>query len=374
MSKNRKIVLIVIGIITFLLAILGASYAFFSSTINTANANILYNVSFNNEYDFSVTLNNTSNTGNTLSVPAEDMYFAGETKVIASYDNVFDLTLVNNSTANTTCTYDYVWVWTSASGYNNYTKSTGATLEFTVSGPFNEVQVPNYNAQSFVVGNGTITATSSNTTTRSETITTKFYNLANIDQSAHKGKKYKGYLTIDNASCQSGSGGVTNSGPTSYWFDSTNCTEDSPCAYGLYAGTTYQTGPETGHNVYIGQDSIKYYACATIQGHEVCLSQPYTKYGLSGHTACNNSSCHFTAEQQMNAKNEILQVFNNAGINIDISSCSSMDSAVGCGLGDISCQVFSKGNVRCYEGNTYENSYVTALGNAWCLAPAGGHF
>ena len=204
MSPSRKVALIIIGIITFLLTIVGASYAFFSSTINTANANILYNVSFNNEYDFSVTLNNTANTGNTISISAEDMYFSGETEVIASYDNVFDITLVNNSSSGISCTYDYVWVWTTASGYNNYTKSSGATKEFTVSGPFSETQVPNYNAQSFVISSGSIAATSSNTTTRSETITTNFYNLSNVDQSTHKGKKYKGYLTIDNAQCQNG--------------------------------------------------------------------------------------------------------------------------------------------------------------------------
>ena len=149
-------------------------------------------------------------------------------------------------------------------------------------------------------------------------------------------------------------------GPTSYWFDNTNCTYDSRCAYGAYTGTTVATGSATDHNVYIGQDETKYYACTTIQGKEVCLSQLYTQYGLEGHTL--NSK--FTTEQQNAAKAAIGEVFSTA--DITGYSCDSNTYYANCNVGDFGCYVHSYGNVKCYDNDAGEYCNVNADGSAIC--------
>ena len=151
------------------------------------------------------------------------------------------------------------------------------------------------------------------------------------------------------------------SGPTSYWFDETNCSYSSPCSYGTYTGTTYSNWSSVGYNAYIGQDSSKYYTCAIIDGKNVCLSQPYTQYGLEGHTLNND----FTTTQQTSAKNAILQVFNDAGINIDISSCRSNSAYADCVANNLYCKIDTDGKIHCH-GNNLEDSYLLFNGSAYC--------
>ena len=147
-------------------------------------------------------------------------------------------------------------------------------------------------------------------------------------------------------------------GPTSYWFGTTEL---------IFPASG---GSAEGHYVYIGQDSSKYYACATIQGHEVCLSQPYTQYGLSDHTLDSN----FTSDQQTNVKNAILQVFNDAGINIDISSCYAGAYNACCYVGDMNCYVYRNGIVNCSDNDAHEGCDVGASGGASCsLSGDGGN-
>ena len=201
--NKKKITFVIVGIIALIAVVLGITYAYFTSTVNTENANIIYNTAFEDAYYFTVSLANNANEGASFSLLSEDMLWSESDTVAASDTNTFTFNLENNSDKAVVCTYDYIWKWTTETGYNNYTISSGATKEFTVSGPFNEKQVPNYNASSFVMGSGEITATSGNTTTENKTVTTKFYNLANVDQASHKGKKYKGYLTVGNAECYS---------------------------------------------------------------------------------------------------------------------------------------------------------------------------
>ena len=204
---KRKITLIVLGIMIFIVIIIGISYAYYASNISTENNKIIYNTSFDEPYYLTVSLANTANNTATFGLSSEDMLWHENDTVVATDTNTFTFNLTNNSTQNIECTYDYVWSWTTGNGFNNYTISSGATKEFTVAGSFNETQVPNYNASSFVISSGTISANAGNTTTRNENITTKFYNLVNVDQTAHKGKKYKGKLIVNNAVC-SAAGGV----------------------------------------------------------------------------------------------------------------------------------------------------------------------
>ena len=146
-------------------------------------------------------------------------------------------------------------------------------------------------------------------------------------------------------------GEVTIPGPTSYWFALSTYNENTNQLEPMYThpnhgGTLQSSGAATGHNVYIGQDSSKYYACTTITGHEICLSQPYTQYGLSGHTL----ETLFTQAEQASAKQAIYQAFTDAGISLDIDNdCRAYDGLVNCFVGDFGCEVNYGGFVECTD-------------------------
>ena len=159
-----------------------------------------------------------------------------------------------------------------------------------------------------------------------------------------------GKARIGNVSC---SAGDYHYYPTTkvYWYDISVNGYDP----GIIPSTTYTSGSSTGHNVYILSESLTHSACATMQGKELCLSQPYTQYGLSGHTTGNN----FTSSQQTSAKQAIYQEFLNAGIAVDMDAdCSVSGYSVFCNIGGIGCMVNYTGVVHCYDGEANERCYI----------------
>ena len=172
-----------------------------------------------------------------------------------------------------------------------------------------------------------------------------------------KVKTYSGRFKVANVSCS------TPPGPTSYWFDTSTCSDSNPCTHPNYGGTLESSGTATGHNAYIGQDSSKYYACGTTQGHEICLSQPYTQYGLEGHTL--NSD--LTLGQQASAKQAIYQAFIYAGITVDIDNdCYAGVHIARCNVGNLGCVVDHDGSVSCIDNSVSDNCEVDASGHAVC--------
>ncbi len=156
-------------------------------------------------------------------------------------------------------------------------------------------------------------------------------------------------------------------GLPSYWFALSTWNENTgqyepSYTHPNYGGTLQSSGTATGHNIYIGQDSSKYYACATIQGHEICLSQPYTQYGLSGHTLNSN----FTSAQQASAKQAIYQAFIDAGITVDIGDCSTSGYIARCNVGNLYCGVYPGGFVRCSDSIINGYCDVDVSGHAYC--------
>ncbi len=155
---------------------------------------------------------------------------------------------------------------------------------------------------------------------------------------------------------QSGTGTWNNpyqiSAPTGYWMAS------GVYAFPAYGGTMQSSGQDTQSNFYIKQDSSKYNVCASDQGHEVCFSQPYSQYGLTGHTPPTDMSNTFTSAQQASLKQAIYQAFVDAGMNIDINNnCGSYDYAAGCSVGSLSCDIRLSGAISCYQ-----NSLSCSLG------------
>ena len=377
MKKNNT-VLIVIAIVTLLTFIVGATYAYFATGLlnvsNVANLNV---VTERNNMLF-----DTLGGEMTLNVTAANMA-EGLSGNLAAENNT---TLTVNFTANTeysmVCTYNIVYEWTSGDKYTAHTSGVSSN-EFTIQGTLasnvhvsegtnsikNEkdlstLSYTNYAAT--VISGAQIDGTGNTTSTAVWTLTSKFYNVSQ-DQSSLSGKTYSGRFKVANVSCVAGT--VTIPGPTSYWFTTTKSTYNintyqmEPLYTHPATGGPVQTsGSATNHNVYIGQDSSKYYACATISGHEVCLSQPYTQYGLSGHTL----DSALTSEQQASAKQALYQAFIDAGITLDISSCSSGSGDAGCGVGDIYCGVIPDGFVICDDDSVGEGCDVDSLGRAFC--------
>ena len=111
------------------------------------------------------------------------------------------------------------------------------------------------------------------------------------------------------------------------------------------------------------RNNNKYYVCATIDGHEVCFSQPYTQYGLTNHIA----GTSFTSEQQASLKQAMYQAFINAGINIDTSRCHEYSGAVDCDSEEsIFCSINIRGNIECGHYEQYYYCNLDASGQVQC--------
>jgi hypothetical protein len=221
-------------------------------------------------------------------------------------------------------------------------------------------QLPDYNASSLstVVYSGQICNKSSLDNKVAYNVNqywnfeTKFYNLT-LNQDAFQGASFVGKVRIGNVSC---SGGNVYGYPTSkvYWFASTY----------LYPGNvpfvTYSTAAGVGEPVYIVSEYLNHYVCGTDGTHEICLLQPYTKYGLSGHTV--NSG--FTDAQQANAEQALSQAFENAGISADM--CNTDSSEVSC-LNDgnlVRASISYDGTILVYANG--KTCWVQADGKAKC--------
>ena len=176
--------------------------------------------------------------------------------------------------------------------------------------------------------------------------------------------------------------------PKTYWFPTTlstwndNTNQYEPTyTYPATGGIVQTSGQATGHNVYIGQDNSKYYACLnvtasylnsenityTFQGTstEVCLSQPYTQYGLSGHTL----NDPLTSAEKASAIQAIYQAFIDAGISVDIdNNCDAYDYYATCSVGNRNCEVGYNGYVNCYVYSEGVHCEVDPAGRAFCVS------
>ncbi len=375
--KRNNIILITIAIVTLLVTIIGATYAYFS----TGNMNITNVANANTVTERNNMVFDTLGGGMLLNITASNMVEARQGNVAAENNTTLTVNFTANTDYSMVCTYDIIYEWTSTDKYTSHTSGVTSN-EFTIQGTLaNNAHVSegtnsissetdlstltytNYSAT--VVSGAQIDGTGNTMSTAVWTLSSKFYNVSQ-DQSALSGKTYAGRFKVANVLCVAGT--ASPPGPTSYWFalstwnDSTEQYEPL-YTHPNYGGTLQSSGSATNHNVYIGQDSSKYYVCTTIQGHEICLSQPYTQYGLSGHTL--NST--LTSEQQTSAKQAIYQAFIDAGITIDIdNNCEDFGYGAYCFVGDLRCAVYIDGYVGCYDDSTGEFCGVDASGHAYC--------
>ena len=375
--KKNNIILLIIALVALLSVIAFATYAYFANNATITNVTNLNVVSERNNMVF-----DTLGGAMLLNVTASNMSQANNNTVAAENNTTLTVNFQANTSYSMVCTYDIVYEWTSSDKYQSHTS--GVTQnEFTIQASLasnahvsqGNNHIANETDFTTAVGNQTsatvvsgaqIDSTGTSTSTAVWTITSKFYNV-NANQNTLADKTYEGRFKVTNVSCIQGE--VTIPGPTSYWFpttlstwnDNTNQYEPN-YTFPATGGTVQSSGTATGHNVYIGQDSSKYYACATISGHEICLSQPYTQYGLSGYTLET-----FTSAQQTSAKQAIYQAFIDAGISVDIDNdCGAGDYDAYCEVGDLYCEVDDNGYVSCYDYSEYVNCEVNPAGRADC--------
>ena len=376
--KRNNIILLTITILTLLGLVTFAAYAYFANTASITNVTNLNVVSERNNMVF-----DTIGGGIVLNVTASNMSQANNNTVAAQNNTTLTVNFQANTSYDMVCSYDIVYEWTSNDKYQSHTS--GVTQnEFTIQASLTSNahvsqgtnNIKNETDFTTAVGNQTsatvvqgaqIDGTGSTTSTAVWTLTSKFYNV-NANQSTLADKTYEGRFKVSNVSCVAGT--VTIPGPTSYWYSTTlsvwngNTNQYEPnYTYPATGGTLQTSGSATGHNVYIGQDNSKYYACATITGHEICLSQPYTQYGLSGHTLETN----FTSAQQTSVKQAIYQALIDAGISVDIDNdCEANDSGASCLVGTLYCGVHFDGFVDCDDGSEYVDCGVDPAGRAYC--------
>ena len=231
-KEHKKIVSLSITIAIFLLLIFGAAYAIINQSISYNTENVT--ATLGTRPVFTSTATN--------SILMSDIPYIATTSSneyeIANASDTLSLSLSTNYSTNTTCTYDVIWEWNTTD--SGYTKTSGATKEFTVSGSsndsqsFSEVQLSNYNANSLrtVLKSGaTITAVGSTITTQTWTVTAHFYKTQAI-QSNHKGKSYPGKVLIDNVVCSNTGGGTQSNSSatiTSVTFYTAAFTTGSSC-------------------------------------------------------------------------------------------------------------------------------------------------
>ena len=363
--NKKNITLMVVAVLTLITFVGLATYAYFVGNINTTRTSNVTATTERNNLVF-----DTNGGAMQLNVSAANMQRAKNGTVAAQNSTTLTVNLTANTNYSMVCTYDIVYEWTSTDKYTSHSSGVSSN-EFTIKASLasnsntyegtnniaNETDLSSLtytNGTTTVVSGAQIDATGSTRSTAVWTLESKIYNV-NANQTNLVNKNFGGKFKIANVSCVAGNVTATVSGPTSYWFD----TSDT-YTFPNYGGTLQTSGPETGNSFYIGQDDTKYYACATIQGKEVCLSQLYTQYGLEGHKLNSN----FTVNQQNAAKAAIGEVFSDKGITG--YSCDSFSGNASCTVGFFSCGVRSDGDVFCSDPSSSGNCYVFANGSAGC--------
>ena len=382
---KRTTIYLILTIVFLITLVVLATFALVSPSVSLQNMNIS-TVTGNN---ISFTSSGGGNMGSFVDITSMAENNAGN--VVATSNSNITVTLSTDGVKPICCDYDIIWSWASTNEVaNRYTKTTSPSNEYTLEGYMSETygsgntsvsasakifeeQLPNYNASSLAntIYSGQIcnnTGTLSNIEKQNWNLTTKFYNLS-VSQDKFRGVSLIGNVKVGNVVCNAPSGnsggGQLSSSPTSYWFDINGLEYEFP----NYAGTLYTNSTSIDNYYYVGQDNDKYYACMTVSGHEVCLSQPYTQYGLEGHIVGED----FSSGQQASAITALNKVFVDSGISSEsLYNCRSYKSDIGCGIGGgQTCKILKNGSVMCGDYGEVNISKVGFNNKALCYKSQG---
>ncbi len=208
-KKGNTAMLTVIAIATLLVAVVGATFAYFSaSTTNNAS------VTVQAETKAADTFEATGGANISLDVTAASMQKAAgknDYTVIAATDSDNSMTVsLKAGSGQATCTYDVVYTPTTA--YTTTANATAESLrEFDISGVSSHNAAANNFSNVDAAGSAAVTlktgatitdsgASDTTATVDTWTFTANYYNLA-VDQSLAAGKTFGGTITVTNVSC-----------------------------------------------------------------------------------------------------------------------------------------------------------------------------
>ena len=205
MDKKNTLLLTVIAIATLLVAVVGATFAYFATNTESATGNV--GVTANTAAGGSSVFTATGNTID-LDITAADMQQSAvaEGTAKASDNATLTVSYTSGSENETSCTYNVYYKW--SNGSSTYTPVTSGTSikEFTyaVSGDMTVAEtnfVATDAAEHQLGTQQTITNDSVDTpSTKSYTIEAKFYNL-NADQSTNQDASFQLEFYVDNIVC-----------------------------------------------------------------------------------------------------------------------------------------------------------------------------
>jgi len=221
MEKRNTLLLTVIAVATLLVAVVGATFAYFASATDTANTLAMNVTTMANNSSFTATATTLA-----VSVTADEMLQSGGDNTTdegktSSGDLIVDFASAANGT-EMFCTYDIVFTWGSEDKYQAHSaKNTESLKEFTIQATpahTGDGSAKNSNGTNLievekdfveVVGNAdskelitdaTIYSTSTTASRTTWTFTAKFYNLA-TDQSDLAGMNYVGNFAVTGVQC-----------------------------------------------------------------------------------------------------------------------------------------------------------------------------
>lgn len=213
MEKKNTVLLTVIAIATLLVAVVGATFAYFSVNMTNNNADVTVKATTAKASDvFTSTGDGTLSLDITNAVMQEAD--AGD-DVLADSDSGELTVSLNAGSGNASCDYELWLKPDTATASAPYTKTAaaGSLLEFTVAGTddttptaqtFAEVNIPNSLAATGVkLGSYTIADTYDTgltATTQTWTLSAKFYNL-NVDQNLLTDHTFTYSVTVENVVC-----------------------------------------------------------------------------------------------------------------------------------------------------------------------------
>lgn len=222
MEKRNTLLLTVIAVATLLVAVVGATFAYFASTVETNNTVVVQATTAGANSSFIALGDEISLTVNAADMQIGQLYDSGTldttaNKVVAEDNGTLNVTYLSGSTENTSCTYDIYYQWVDGNeteaGIQDSYELTDANfpLEFTysIASSANDLTVSETNfvnttATAQKVNSGSLSiANASDTTATAQTytVTAKFYNI-NADQTQKQaGKTYSLKFYVDNVVC-----------------------------------------------------------------------------------------------------------------------------------------------------------------------------
>ena len=212
-KKNNTAMLTVIAIATLLVAVIGATFAYFTATEDYANASVKVTATTAAPDIFQAT--GSANIG--VTVNASDMQNPGDnaySKFVSSPNSNNTLTISLAAGSGTaTCRYNLVYTPAAADANANPKIDAYERSEFSTNGPYNEYTIQGGDgtqsiAEQNLVGTGSLTLngntklsiSTSSSTTQTWTFTAKFYNL-NGDQNSLANKHFEGTVTVQDVEC-----------------------------------------------------------------------------------------------------------------------------------------------------------------------------